>query len=430
MLTVEQHDRITRVGAGTPMGELMRRWWHPVAVVPELDQKPTKAVRLLGEDFVLFRTSRGEYGLVAQRCPHRAMDMLYGIPEEDGLRCAYHGWLFDLSGQCIEQPAEPPGSRFKEKVRIGAHPAQELGGLVWAYIGPEPVPLLPRWDILTWEGVYREATACVLPCNWLQCVDNALDPTHVEHLHGIYGEFAALQRGGEEAAKQWRDGGSAAHHLKIGFDRFPYGIIKRRVTTKTGGQGAENWTMGHPIVLPSMLRQGYGNHHTFLLRVPIDDEHTWHIQYLVSVPEADGTFAEEKSWWWQRDEMPLEGIKYSEIQIYGDDGRILDSSIPQQDILAWIGQGPISDRTNEHLGLGDVGLIMFHRMLDEQVQVVEEGGEPMNVFRDPEQNQCIALPQERTKYLTEEGRLAAHAWDNFGEAEAQTTYAEVSKTTG
>jgi hypothetical protein len=143
---------------------------------------------------------------------------------------------------------------------------------------------------------------------------------------------------------------------------------------------------------------------------------------MVSVPESDGTFAEEKSWWWQRDDMPLEGIKYSEIQIYGDDGRILNGSIPQQDILAWIGQGPISDRTHEHLGLGDVGLILFHKMLDEQVQIVEDGGEPMNVFRDPEQNQCIALPQERTRYPTEEGLRAAHAWDNFGEAEAQTTY--------
>ena len=112
-------------------------------------------------------------------CPHRAMDMLYGIPEEEGLRCAYHGWLFDFDGQCIDQPAEPPESRFKDKVQIQTYSAEELGDLVWAYIGPSPVPLLPRWDLLVWPNVTRIITSGILPCNWLQTVDNGLDQTHV-----------------------------------------------------------------------------------------------------------------------------------------------------------------------------------------------------------------------------------------------------------
>ena len=130
---------------------------------------------------------------------------------------------------------------------------QELGGLLWTYLGPAPVPLLPRWDLLVWDNVTREISAAVLPCNWLQCVDNGLDQTHVEHLHGNYGLYAARLRGGEEEVKKWLSL-QVAHrdkHLKLGFDRFEYGVIKRRVTIAT--EGTDHWTTGHPMVLPGML---------------------------------------------------------------------------------------------------------------------------------------------------------------------------------
>ena len=207
------------------------------------------------------------------------MDMLYGIPEEEGLRCAYHGWLYDFDGQCVDQPAEPPGSRFKDKVQIKAYSVEELGDLVWAYIGPSPVPLLPRWDMLVWSNVTRIISSCILPCNWLQTVDNGLDQTHVEWLHGYYGSYAAQQAG-----RPWKEL-DQGHHLKLGYDRFEYGIIKRRLTNSMSGPHEEQWSMGHPMVLPAMLRVGAGARHTFLIRVPIDDEHTWHIRYEVWVPE-------------------------------------------------------------------------------------------------------------------------------------------------
>ena len=401
MITQELNDRLTRVGSGTPMGELMRRWWHPVAGVSELLRRPTKEIRLLGEDLVLYRTPSGRYGLTGKRCPHRAMDMLYGIPEEEGLRCAYHGWLFGFDGQCIDQPAEPPESRFKDKVQIQTYSAEELGDLVWAYIGPSPVPLLPRWDLLVWPNVTRIITSGILPCNWLQTVDNGLDQTHVEWLHGYYGSYAARW-----ADRPWEEL-DQGHHLKLGYDRFDYGMIKRRLTNSMTGPEGEAWSMGHPMVLPAMLRVGSGDRHTFLIRVPIDDEHTWHVRYQVHLPEP-GTV------------LPDRGVTpMGYIDIYDEDGRIIDDTVPAQDILAWIAQGPITDRTNERLGVGDVGILAFRRLLMEQLQVVEDGGEPMCVFRDPAKNQIVVLPQDRSRYPDEQMLAAAHAWDNPGNARTE-----------
>ena len=142
MLSKEANERLTRVGMGTPMGELLRRYWHPIATVPELTAEPVLAVTVLGENLALYRTETGDLGLVAQRCPHRGASLAYGIPESDGLRCAYHGWKFDRAGSCLEQPAEPKDSTFRERIKIPAYPVQEMGGLIWAYLGPEPAPLL------------------------------------------------------------------------------------------------------------------------------------------------------------------------------------------------------------------------------------------------------------------------------------------------
>ena len=147
MLTVEQNERLTKVGPGTPMGELMRRYWHPVAVASDLDTDPVKSVTLLGESLVLYRDQKGRHGLIDDRCPHWRFSLLYGIPEEQGLRCPYHGWMFNETGQCVEMPGEAPDSSFPSRVKINGYPVQELGGLLFAYLGPEPVPLLPRWPL-------------------------------------------------------------------------------------------------------------------------------------------------------------------------------------------------------------------------------------------------------------------------------------------
>ena len=196
MLTAEENDRLTQVGPESPMGNLFRRYWQPIATSSQLDENPVRPVRLFGESLTLFRDRRGRLGLVADRCAHRHVRLMYGIPEEDGLRCCYHGWLYDRTGQCIEQPAEPADSRFKDKIRVTAYPVEELAGVIFAYLGPEPAPLVPRWDRLMWDdNVMRYVIFCEIPCNWLQVVENYMDFAHAQHLHGPYSQYSAGEHG-------------------------------------------------------------------------------------------------------------------------------------------------------------------------------------------------------------------------------------------
>ena len=140
MLTAQDNDLLTQVGPGTRMGALQRRYWHPIAAAEEMADQWTKRVRLLGEDLVLYKDRTGKLGLIEEQCPHRRASMAYGIPEADGIRCPYHGWKFDGSGTCLDQPNEPEGSNFKDKVKMAGYPVQEMAGLIFAYLGPLPAP--------------------------------------------------------------------------------------------------------------------------------------------------------------------------------------------------------------------------------------------------------------------------------------------------
>ena len=163
MLTKQQNERLTQVGPGTPMGNLMRRYWHPITGSAQLnDDTPTKTIRLLGEDLVLYRDTSGKVGCIEPSCAHRKASLAYGVPEQNGIRCCYHGWLFNERGECVEQPSEPEGSRFKDKVHLKAYPAEELGGLIFIYMGPMPAPVLPKWDVLDWSG-HKDAWAIEFP---------------------------------------------------------------------------------------------------------------------------------------------------------------------------------------------------------------------------------------------------------------------------
>ena len=387
MLTTVENERLTQVGSGTPMGELMRRYWHPIAAVAELDDKPTKSVRLLGEDLVLYRDQSGTYGLIDRLCAHRRVDLSYGIPEETGLRCMYHGWMFDETGQCIEQPFEEtvhPDGRFKEKVKVKGYPVEALGGALFAYLGPLPAPLVPRWDLFVKERGIRNIGFTVLPCNWLQCQENSTDPVHAEWLHGVYGWYLSSLVG--EEVPPWRQM-MAKPHKRIGFTEFDHGVIKRRVVEGSTEED-DIWKVGHPWIFPNILRSTTGTTSTeFQIRVPIDDENTLHVVYTCFQfpPEVDVP------------EQPV--VPYYEIPLYDAKGE-LNLEVPLvQDFMVWVRQGPIADRTLERLGESDVGVIQLRRMLNEAIEIVEDGGDPMNVFRDPATNQRIDMEQEKVYYI-------------------------------
>ena len=381
------------------MGELLRRYWHPIAGSAELDAEPVKAVRLLGEDLVLYKDKSGTLGLIEQSCPHRRVSMEYGIPEPEGLRCPYHGWLFNHEGHCTEMPAEPWDSTFKEKISVKAYPVQELGGLVFAYLGPAPAPLLPRYDLLVWEDCIRQVGVTTLPCNWLQAMENSLDPVHVEWLHGYYMDYVWERKGVKNSPR------FASRHKKIGFTRFEHGIIKRRVV-EGNTEDDDPWKVGHPIIFPNILRVGGRGSYTFQYRVPVDDEHTLHLTYSVYRP---GIPLPEQT-----------AVPVYELPLYDEHGKFFTEVVLVQDFFAWASQGAIAEREKEHLGVSDVGVILYRELLEEELQRVERGLEPMEVYRH--RHAIINLPQEDRSYDTQQqvrgavqfdGVLLQQSWDRF-----------------
>lgn len=398
MLSTEENELFTKVGPDSLMGELLRRYWHPIAAVVELDNHPVKKVRLLGEDLALFRDRSGNLGLVQERCPHRSASLAYGMPDECGLRCMYHGWLFDASGNCVDQPNEPEFSRFKDSIHIRAYPVEQLGGLIFAYLGPLPAPLLPRWDLFVEQGnVVRQITQTTVPCNWLQIMENSVDPVHLEWAHGRYFEWVLEQSGATV------DRTFCAHHEKIGFDEFEFGIIKRRVL-EGGTEEDEDWRVGHPLIFPSMLRVGNKFNHVFQIRVPIDDTHTWHLWYQVIKLPEDIKVAS------RGDRVPLVTASFT-----GGEGEFLVNSVNGQDFTAWVTQGSITDRSVEALGTTDQGIVMYRNMLKRELDKVRKGRDPMGIVRDASQNRMITLPQEEDKYKASlrprRGMFDSVGWD-------------------
>ena len=195
MLSKEENELLTRVGPGTPAGEMLRRYWWPVGFSENVKAKgsPTR-VRLLGEDLVLFRDGNGRLGVLGLHCSHRGTSLEFGRVEDAGIRCCYHGWLYDVGGKCLEQPAEPEDGTFKNRVQHPAYQAQEIGGFIFAYLGPEPAPLLPKYDLFLREDGERQVGAGHDYCNWLQRAENSVDQTHLVALHAPEYPHMALKR--------------------------------------------------------------------------------------------------------------------------------------------------------------------------------------------------------------------------------------------
>lgn len=378
MLSEERNEILTRVGKGTPLGELLRRYWYPVAFTSDLDDFPMKRVRLLGEDLVVFKLEDGRYGLLEELCPHRRASLAYGVTEPEGIRCGYHGWLFAPDGRCLEQPAEPPDSTFKDRVTATAYPTQELGGMVWGYLGPAPVPELPRFDLFTWDDVVRDAGWAMLPVNFMQIMENAVDPTHVEWLHGRYANFLRTRKGLPSVLTFTR------RHRKIAFDVFEWGIIKRRLY-EGQSEEADDWKIGHPLVFPYMMKVGGGAHRQMQIRVPVDDTTTWFILYSTHKPRGVEIPRQDR---FPNYEIPWRDEKGNHIVDY----------VEGQDIMAWVTQGAIADRSQEHLGKGDTGIILLRKIVFENIERVRRGEDPMGVVRDPAVARYIELPIEEDKF--------------------------------
>jgi 5,5'-dehydrodivanillate O-demethylase len=370
MLSREENETLTRVGRGTPAGELLRRYWMPIACAGELTaEKPIKAARLLDEELVVYRDRAGRYGVVGEQCPHRKASLAFGRVDGEGIRCPYHGWKFDGAGKCLEQPAESENPGFKDKIKHTAYPCERLGGLLWTYLGPEPRPLLPRWDVLVWEEGKRWIEKHeVYRCNWLQPMENSVDPSHLFWLHGETAHLVAST--------------STRYEEEHNFIPFEYGIIKQRRTPgRKPGEGS--MLDQHPLVFPITLRHVFRTlktdgmlRHNVQIRVPVDDAHTQ--VYVVYFTPNDV----ERS--------PADGdTPWEYFPIRDENGEYRLEHVLVQDAMAWETQGAPTDRTQEHLGAGDEGIIILRKLLREQIDIVRKGAEPIGVVRDPEKNRII-----------------------------------------
>ncbi len=369
MLTEEQNRLLTEVGPGKPMGELLRRYWHPIGGVSELEKEPTKSVRLMGEDLVLYKDLDGNYGLMDKHCPHRRADMAMGFVENCGLRCSYHGWLFDHNGDCLEQPYEDtanPEGRYRDKVKIKAYPVQAKAGLLWAYLGPLPAPELPDWAPFNWKNGFVQIVLSEVPCNWLQGQENSIDPVHFEWMHA---NWTVRLRG--------QEGPYGPKHVKVDFREKDFGYTYNRIREDTD-ENHPFWEVGRACVWPNAIFTG--DHFEF--RVPIDDENMLSVGWFFSrVPREQEPFEQDSIPTWHGP------VKDPET------GRWITSHVMNQDFVAWAGQGRISDRTQENLGLSDKGIAMVRRQFLRDLELIKSGDEdPKGIIRDPAKNHNLELP--------------------------------------
>jgi 5,5'-dehydrodivanillate O-demethylase oxygenase subunit len=369
------NERLTRVGPGTPGGELLRRFWQPLCPAGEITaESPKKRVRILGEDLLVFRDGQGQLSCVEEHCKHRGASLYYGFIEDNGLRCCYHGWLYDSDGRCIEQPFEPANSKFKDEMRLKSYPVRELGGLLFTYMGPSPgqAPLLPRWDVLVREdGARRINIFPVHHCNWLQIQENTADSTHTFFLHGVMDRKLGLKH---PFAAYYR-----RPIVKAEFKPCEWGLDK---VVEYGGDVPEV-EIRPPLIFPNILRIPNGPMEVIHWRVPIDDSAT-RIVFLAFTPSKDGSVR-------MAEDAPVP-FQY-DPEMKTPDGEFKLDSFFSQDQMAMETQGAIYNRANENLGVSDRGIVLFRKMLIEQIQRVENGREPnVGVVRDAQRNRMIDFP--------------------------------------
>ena len=357
MLTAEQNDELTDIAAGTPMGELLRRYWYPVAFTRELEEFPVKHAKLLGEDWAVYKTVVAAATASCRR-PARTAGPRWrtACVEADGIRCPYHGWLFGLDGECLEQPAERDETNFR--TGCGPRPArsQEMGGLVWAYVGPAPAPELPRFDVFVMDGV-RDIGWADLPCNFVQIMENAVDPHHVEFLHGRYFEFmgaaAGLRRARVVRARSTSRSASTPSSGASSSAAWSRARPRRTTTGRSATRWCSRTTCGSAARTSSRCRSGCRS--------------TGPRPGSCSTPCTRRRASSSRS----SRRSPTTRSRCST-----EDGRHRTDYVEGQDIMAWVTQGPITDRTVEHLGRSDVGVTMLRRMFKAEMAKVAAGRGP------------------------------------------------------
>ncbi len=396
MLSKTDNELLTQVGSGTPMGEVFRRFWLPALLSTELSQPdgPPLRFRLLGEDLVSFRDTNGRVGIIDSACPHRRASLFFGRNEECGLRCVYHGWKFDVDGNCVDMPSEPAESNFKDKVKIKAYPAKEFGGCVWLYMGPQDLqPELPQMEWCRVPDTHRELSRWIQEANYMQGTEGEIDTAHTTYLHKRFDPYSNEnpdRRGAETQVYGQRDGAPMLTVQDTDYG-FVYGS-RRNTGDKDYYWRVTQWML--PVYsITAGPRPGWPQGGRAY--VPIDDEHTSVIQYYFSAGDDPITEHEREG---LRISPTVEQVKYrmpngavldtwrdirnadNDYLIDRDAQKILSftgiATARSQDEMVTDGMGAIADRTKEHLGTTDAAIIRARRLLLTLARDLQEGIEP------------------------------------------------------
>ncbi len=392
---MEEIDVLTRTDTGTPCGELMRRYWQPAALSEELPVEGAPLpVRMLGEDLVLFRGDHGQPGLLGIHCSHRGADLSYGRVEDGGIRCIYHGWLYDIRGNCLDMPGEPGGGKPEQKagIRHPAYPCQERNGVIFAYLGPGEPPLLPNYEFLTVPENHASVTKMFHDSNYLQGSEGNNDPIHNTLLHYPF-QVRGIDISGIAEYQGFRGGRGAAPGMDtIDAEITDFGVRLSR-TCPTGPD--KHYLRVFCFMLPALTAfpggpqgpEGYSaNWH-----VPIDDTHHW--KYIFSFSRekpVDRNLAQfGRGNGLTPDYRPIQ----NRANRYMQNREIMQTKsysgiegVPIQDVYAVEGMGPIQDRTNEHLASSDRPIVAQRKILQKAIKDIQEGKDPPHVIRDPKLN--------------------------------------------
>jgi phthalate 4,5-dioxygenase oxygenase subunit len=388
MLTPEENELLTRVGPGTPMGDLLRQYWMPAMLSAELTPDgPPLRIRLLGEDLIAFRDTDGRVGLVANNCAHRGASLFFGRNEDRGLRCVYHGWKYDVAGRCVDMPNEPPQSNFREKIHLIAYPCQERGGVVWTYMGPlsEPPPLPDlEWSLV--PANQRLVTYRWQACNWVQTLEGGIDSSHISFLHR---RIADLRGQSDDRTVLFR---SRDTHPRFEVLDTEYGAViaaRREAEADQYYWRISQFLMPFHQMIPPTGGEGRGGH----AWVPVDDENT--ITWTMSVhppltdeeqearlhngnatypsvdqflPPVSGPYGAWRSALNATNDYGLDRRRQANDLFFGVRG------IWAQDQAVQESQGAIYDRAEEHVGTADLAIIRVRQMLMDAARALREQG--------------------------------------------------------
>ena len=386
MLSGEDNELLTRVGPRTPMGALFRRYWLPALLSEEVPEpgSPPARVRLLGEDLVAFRDAAGEVGLIDAYCGHRGANLYWGRNEGEGLRCVYHGWMYDREGNCVDMPNEPQESTFKDKVRIRAYPAVDKGGVIWAYLGPQALkPQLPELEWTLVPDSHRYVHKRIQRCNYLQNVEGEVDSAHISFLHKRFDETSLQSVQGQSLFLEQTDAAP-----RFSLQETDYGLLVGARRELSGGHDYY-WRVTQ-FLMPSytMIPTEPGEPVSFTAAVPMDDQNmlgftvTWHPhrplteEEIATIESWEGIYTElvpgaYRTALNKENEYGLDRMKQRSASFSGIRG------IREQDLAVQEDQrGPVLDRRREHLGTTDLAIIALRRRLLVAVKALQQGKEP------------------------------------------------------